>query len=157
MSLEFRQLLIERKIMPPNVGGMTHALRVRGALQSASRSGLSSGPQAVRRRLKAAKAGGPTKSQLRRQQTLAKRRAALKAGGAKQPKRARFDATTMRPRTLGEARTWARQRSTDARIASTGGDARRYGRLERRHQAAQAVLAQWEAAKRPPKGFRRRR
>lgn len=157
MSLEFRNLLLERKIFV-SPGPMAAALRV-GRSSSSGRSTRSAGGAGVRRRLKAAGVGGPTKTQLKRQQTLAKRRAKLQArgGAAAKPKRAKYDEFSMRPRTLGEARKWTRAQSTRARIASTGGDQNRYSRLERRAQTAQAVLAQWEASKRPPKGFRRRR
>lgn len=142
MSLEFRNLLLERKIFVSPVP-MAAALRV-GRSSSSGRSTRSAGGAGVRRRLKAAGVGGPTKTQLKRQQTLAKRRAKLQArgGAAAKPKRAKYDEFSMRPRTLS---------SDLSELAA------HWHRLERRAQTAQAVLAQWEASKRPPKGFRRRR
>lgn len=166
MSLEFRNLLLERKIFVSPVP-MAAALRV-GRSSSSGRSTRSAGGAGVRRRLKAAGVGGPTKTQLKRQQTLAKRRAKLQArgGAAAKPKRAKYNAATMRPRTMKEAQAWRdhhmnRARSAWAKrfvgTAMSASEVHRAERLSKIAERASGIEYQWRGAKRPPKGFRRRR
>lgn len=95
-------------------------------------------------------------SKQQRSAARAKVRASNKtsASGARRAPKERYNAWAQRPRTLAQARQWERAalvRSRDAFLNRSPGAERAH----RVYQASQAVVSQWTASRRAPRGFRR--
>lgn len=137
MSLEYRRLLLESKMIAGGRGAAR--ARIGGAL--------------------AAQQALPARRQNPRLITRLKRADRKLAKRGKGKAAARYNPHTQRPRTLPQARAWARAKghAHGVAIENAGTGGRRLERLERINLRAQGVLGHWERTKRPPNGFRRGR